>query len=68
VIKAAALALLAGGIALTVFGVNAVNSANSDISRLFTGAPTDRALWMLIGGIVMLVAGLAGLLPAFRRN
>jgi hypothetical protein len=60
--------LLAGGIALTVFGVNAVNSANSDISRLFTGAPTDRALWMLIGGIVMLVAGLAGLLPAFRRN
>jgi len=68
VIKAAALALLAGGIALTIFGVNAMNSANSDLSRLFTGAPTDRALWMLVGGIVMLVAGLAGLLPAFRRN
>lgn len=67
-IKAAALALLAGGIALTIFGVNAMNSANSDLSRLFTGAPTDRALWMLVGGIVMLVAGLAGLLPAFRRN
>jgi uncharacterized membrane protein YidH (DUF202 family) len=68
VIKAAALALLAGGMALTLFGANAVNSANSDISRLFTGAPTDRAIWMVVGGIVMLVAGLAGLLPALRRN
>jgi hypothetical protein len=60
--KAIALALLAGGIALTIFGVNAMNSANSDISRFFTGAPTDRAVWMLVGGIVMLVAGLAGLI------
>lgn len=67
-IKAAALALLAGGMALIIFGANAMNAANSDISRLFTGAPTDRAIWMLVGGIVMLVAGLAGLLPALRRN
>ena len=67
-IKAAALALLAGGILLTIFGVNAMNSANSDISRFFTGAPTDRTIWMLVGGIVMLVVGLAGLLPAFRKN
>ena len=67
-IKAAALALLAGGVLLTIFGVNAMNSANSDISRFFTGAPTDRTIWMLVGGIVMLVAGLAGLLPAFRKN
>lgn len=65
-IKAAALALLAGGIVLTIFGVNAVNSANSDISRFFTGAPTDRAMWMLIGGIAMLAAGLAGLFSASR--
>ena len=61
-IKAAALALLAGGILLTIFGVNAMNSASSDLSRFFTGAPTDRAIWMLVGGIVMLVAGLAGLM------
>lgn len=67
-IKAVALALLAGGIVLAFFGMNAVNSANSDISRLFTGAPTDRAMWMLVGGIVMLVAGLAGLLPGSRRS
>ena len=66
--KAAALALLAGGILLTLFGVNAVNSTSSDISRFFTSAPTDRAIGMLVGGIVMLVAGLAGLLPVFRKN
>ena len=67
-IKAVALALLAGGILLTIYGVNAMNSASSDISRFFTGAPTDRAIWMLLGGIIMLVAGLAGRLPIFRKN
>jgi len=68
VIKAVALALLAGGIVLAFFGMNAVDSANSDISRFFTGAPTDRAMWMLVGGIVMLVTGLAGLLLGSRRS
>ena len=67
-IKALAAALLAGGILLTIFGVSAMNSASSDLSRFFTGAPTDRAIWMLVGGIVMLVAGLAGLLSDLRKK
>ena len=67
-IKALAAALLAGGILLTIFGVSAMNSASSDLSRFFTGAPTDRAIWMLTGGIVMLVAGLAGLLSDLRKK
>ena len=67
-IKAAALALLAGGILLIIFGVNAMNSASSDLSRFFTGAPTDRAIWMLVGGIVMLVAGLAGLVSDLKKK
>ena len=67
-IKAAALALLAGGILLTIFGVTAMNSASSDLSRFFTGAPTDRAIWMLVGGIVMLVAGLAGLMSDLKSK
>ncbi|MEX0958573.1 MAG: DUF3185 family protein [Burkholderiales bacterium] len=67
-IKAIALALLAGGVLLIVFGMNAMNSPSSDLSRLFTGAPTDRALYMVIGGVAMSVAGLAGLLPFFRKN
>ena len=66
--KAAAFALLAGGIVLAVFGMNAMDSVSSDISRFFTGEPTDKATWMLVGGIVMLVAGGVGLLPVFRKN
>jgi hypothetical protein len=60
--KAISLAILAGGILVTVFGINAINSTGSDISRFFTGAPTDRAMWMLVGGVVASVIGLAGLL------
>ncbi len=65
--KALFIALLAGGIILTVFGVNATNSFGSDVSRFFTGSPTDKAVWMLIGGIVMGVAGLGGLVMSSRK-
>jgi hypothetical protein len=60
--KAISLAILAGGILVMIFGINAINSTGSDISRFFTGAPTDRAMWMLVGGVVASVVGLAGLL------
>jgi hypothetical protein len=63
--KAISLAILAGGILVMIFGINADNSAGSDISRFFTGAPTDRTMWLLVGGLIASVAGLAGLmLPA----
>jgi hypothetical protein len=60
--KIISLALLAGGIVLIVIGINATNSFSSDVSRFFTGSPTDKAVWMLIGGIVTAVLGLATLL------
>jgi uncharacterized protein DUF3185 len=60
--KLISLALLAGGIVLIVVGINATNSFNSDVARFFTGSPTDKAVWMLIGGIVAAVVGLATLL------
>lgn len=60
--KAVSLAILAAGILVAVFGIDAVNSTGSDISRFFTGAPTDRSMWMLVGGVVASVIGLAGLL------
>jgi Co/Zn/Cd efflux system component len=59
--KLISLAILAGGIVLVVFGVAAIKSFSSDISRFFTGSPTDKAIWMLIGGIVAIIVGLAGL-------
>ena len=58
--KAISIALLAGGIVLIVVGVNATKSFSSDVSRFFTGSPTDKAVWMLIGGIVAAVIGLFG--------
>ena len=58
--KAVSIALLAGGIVLIVIGVNATNSFSSDVSRFFTGSPTDKAVWMLIGGIVAASIGLFG--------
>jgi len=60
--KPLSLALLAGGIVLIIFGVNASNSFGSDVSRLFTGSPTDKAIWMLVGGAVAAVVGLVGLM------
>lgn len=52
------LALLAVGVVLLIVGINASDSLASDISRFFTGEPTDRAIWFLTGGIAALVVGL----------
>jgi hypothetical protein len=60
--KAVSLALLVGGVLLLIFGVGASNALGSDISRFFTGSPTDKAIWMLVGGAVLSVIGLVGLL------
>jgi hypothetical protein len=60
--KAVSLVILVAGIVLVVFGVAATKSFSSDISRFFTGSPTDKAIWMLIGGVVAIIIGLVGLL------
>ena len=60
--KVVSLAILVGGIILVIYGVSATKSFSSDISRFFTGSPTDKAIWMLIGGIAAIIIGLAGLL------
>jgi hypothetical protein len=59
--KNMSVALLVVGIILLVFGVNAYHSASSNVSRFFTGAPTDKALWFLIGGAAASIAGFLGL-------
>jgi hypothetical protein len=59
--KVVSLAILAGGIVLVIYGVSASKSFSSDVSRFFTGSPTDKTMWLLIGGIVAIVIGLVGL-------
>jgi uncharacterized membrane protein YidH (DUF202 family) len=56
--KAVSIALLVGGVVLLIFGINASNSFSSDVSRFFSGSPTDKAIWMVIGGIAAAVIGL----------
>lgn len=60
--KLVSLALLVGGIVFIVLGVSATKSFSSDVSRFFTGSPTDKAVWMLVGGSIAAIAGLAGTL------
>jgi zinc transporter ZupT len=66
--RAFSFALLAGGIILIVLGINASNALSSDISRFFTGSPTDKAVWLLAGGVLMAVIGLMGLTRLLRRK
>jgi hypothetical protein len=60
------LACLVGGVVLAIFGANATNSFGSQVSKFFTGSPTDKAIWMLIGGIALAIVGLV--LAAGRRT
>jgi len=60
--KPLSLALLIGGIILLVLGARASDSIGSSFSRLFTGAPTDKAIWLVVGGAVASVVGLVGVL------
>jgi len=66
--KIVSLALLVGGVVLIIVGINATSSFSSDVSRFFTGAPTDRAIWILIGGIVSAVVGLTGTLRGSKQG
>lgn len=58
--KLISLALIVGGVVLIVMGISAMDSFGSDLSRFFTGAPTDKSVWLLIGGIVLALAGVSG--------
>ena len=59
--KPISLVLLVGGIVLIIFGLNESDSIGSSFSRFFTGNPTDKSMWFLLGGIVAAVVGTVGL-------
>jgi Protein of unknown function (DUF3185) len=66
--KMFAIVLLVGGVVLMILGVQATNSFSSDVSRFFTGSPTDKAIWMIIGGLVAAVMGLAMTLRSSKQG
>jgi Protein of unknown function (DUF3185) len=55
-------------VVLISIGINATNSLSSDVSRFFTGSPTDKAIWILIGGIAAAVVGLTGTLRGSKQG
>lgn len=59
--KLVGLALLVVGVVLLVMGITASESIGSDFSRFFTGKPTDKSIWLIIGGIVSLGLGAGGI-------
>jgi hypothetical protein len=63
--KAIGLALVGVGIALLIYGSQASDSVSSSVSRFFTGKPTDKTVWLLLGGIAATVCGaIMAMLPA----
>lgn len=63
--KAIGLGLLAVGIILLVFGLNASDSIGSQMKEFFTGTPTDKSVWMILGGVLL---GVVGLVAVARPN
>ena len=61
------LAILAVGVVLLIFGFNESHSFSSDVSRFFSGNPTDHSMWLILGGAVAVVVGL-GLAVVGRKR
>ncbi len=59
--KLISLVLVGGGITLIVVGFLAMDSFSSDVSRFFTGTPTDKSVWLFAGGVIATMAGLSGI-------
>jgi hypothetical protein len=59
--------LIVAGVLLAFFGYNESQSLTSDVSRVFTGSPSDRSMWMLIGGVVAAVVGIGMIFMGRRR-
>jgi hypothetical protein len=55
--KLTGIVLLAVGIVLIVWGVSASDSIGSEFSKFFTGTPTEKSMWLLLGGIAATAAG-----------
>lgn len=49
--------LVVVGVILLVWGFQEAESLASEFSEFFTGSPTDRSMWLMIGGVVALIVG-----------
>ncbi len=49
---------LGAGIVLLFWGYNVSQAVNSQVKNLFTGSPTDKAMYLYIGGGILVAIGL----------
>ena len=66
--KLLSLVLFIGGIILVIYSMRASDSISSSFSRLFTGSPTDKTIWLLVGGIVAAALGAGGLIRGSKSS
>ena len=66
--RLAGIVVLVVGIILVVYGVNASQSASSEISKFFTGAATNKALYLIVGGAIAVLAGVSMAATASRKR
>lgn len=64
-IKGIGVALLVVGIALIIYDFNTLDLASSNVSRVYTGAPTNRTMWFLLCGSAAVIVGVEMI---FRRS
>ena len=55
--KLTGLICLAVGIVFLIWGHNVAQAVNSQVKNLFTGEPTDKAMYLYIGGAVLCAVG-----------
>lgn len=58
--KSISLVLIVCGIALAIIGFNATESLWSSVTTFFTGSPSDKAMWLVIGGVTLICVGTFG--------
>ena len=61
------IAVLIVGLMLLVWGLSASDSLGSGISRLFTGSPTDKTIYLLVGGGLLIAVGLGSVFYPGRK-
>ena len=64
--KIPSIAFLIVGVILLVYGLNASDSFSSSVSNVVSGTPTDKSIWLIVLGVIGVVAGGVGLI--FRRS
>jgi len=64
--RVAGIAILVVGVLLLGWGLSSAQSVGSAFSKLFTGAPTDKAIFLILGGGLLTAVGAGALLYPAR--